>query len=732
MMSQRRILPFLVIASVLGLPLAAVAPAWAQAAAAPATEPAVSPLQQTVEDFWHYAKIASYDRAATEAGKVLTATAEPVEVLQTFETVAAAHHDDVFERLLGWQRVAPLKDSSRKLLELLNKGLLTRREDPKYIESNINRLTVSERGFQLGLERLQQSGEVAVPYMIAYLRNPEKKDYHFAIQRAMKAIGRPVLNPLVAATEMKDPGTLVVVCDTLGDLGYDMAVPYLVRLVKAKDTAGPVRDAALAAVRKLNAGDANVLSPAQLFYDLGERFYYDNAIRSSTPVGFVWYWDDARGLSRKNVPPAIFNEIMAMRSAEYVLKLEPARSDAVSLWLAANYKREAELPEGAADATRAEGQPDAHYYGVSAGTKHLSSALARALRDHNAAVALRVIRSLQEIVGESNFLSGEESRPLLQAMQYPDRLVRFEAAFAVASALPQRPFEGQDRVVPILGEALAQTGKSGALVVVSSQDQLNTLLETLKKIGYNVAGAVTADAALAALPQLPAVDVIIFSEDLDGGQRDRLEGAAQQNPRLQRSARLVITRTEASPYSVQATQNPLITTTTTIEQEPLTAKLDAARTRSGALPMDEKQATAYSLRAADLLAKLAISRGQVLDVAVSRPTLLASIEDARPEIVKAAAAVLSYVNGQDVQAGLLARALDEKTADDLRVVLYKAVASNAKFFGNRLDQTQVESLRKIVEKAEKLDVRSAAAEAYGALSLPPEEVKTLIVDQSRM
>ena len=57
--------------------------------------------------------------------------------------------------------------------------------------------------------------------------------------------------------------------------------------------------------------------------------------------------------------------------AEYSLKLGGSSGDALSLWLAANYKREVELPEGATDPTRPEGQPNAHYYGVSAGAKYI-------------------------------------------------------------------------------------------------------------------------------------------------------------------------------------------------------------------------------------------------------------------------------------------------------------------------------------------------------------------------
>ena len=102
------------------------------------------------------------------------------------------------------------------------------------------------------------------------------------------------------------------------------------------------------------------------------------------PVGYMWYWTDDKGLVKIDVPAPIFNELMAMRACEYSLKLGGSQGDALSLWLASNYKREVELPQGQVDPTRAPGQPDAHYYGVSAGAQYLNAALARTLRQYGA------------------------------------------------------------------------------------------------------------------------------------------------------------------------------------------------------------------------------------------------------------------------------------------------------------------------------------------------------------
>ena len=169
-----------------------------------------------------------------------------------------------------------------------------------------------------------------------------------------------------------------------------------------------------------------------------------------------------------------------------------------------------------------------------------------------------------------------------------------------------------------------------------------------------------------------------------------------------------------SPYAAQSIDNIIVNVVKDDDLNALAPAANTARTRSGSLPLDDKTATDYALRSADLMAKLAISRGQVLDLMVAQPNLLGALEDARPEVVKAAGKVLALLDSRAAQGSLLDKAVDDKTADDVKISLFKSTATNAKFFGNRLDDDQVTKLQKVVEAAANLDVRTAAAEARGA------------------
>lgn len=703
-------------------------------------------LLNAVENFWHYGKIARYDLALAEAQNVLARADQPAAVLKAFEQIAERHNDEdqLDAWLLRWQGTQQLKDVTSQIIGVLNQGRSLRRADPYAIQRNIERLINPGRGYILAVRELRESGELAVPIMIDYLRDPGKQKYHDAIRNALRDLGRLALNPLVAATETRNQDLLIPVITALGDIGYSAALPYLDRLAVSQEHTAAARQAAAQAIARMGVNPQQ-LNPSELFYELGEKFYYDNADitadkRDPNAPANVWYWDEQKGLVRTQVPQGIFNEIMAMRAAEYSLKLGQAQGDALSLWLASNYKREAELPQGVEDPTRAENQPSAHFYGVDSGASYLNNALARGLRDRNSQVALRVIKSLQEIVGRTNLFAGQQgvggAPALIAAMASPDRLVRFESAFAVASALPQQSFEGQDRVVPLLAEAMSQTGVPSVLVLMPTQDRANATVNELRQNGYAAVGATGAEQAVAGSDQLPAVDVILISEELGPQQVDQMLSLAAQNGKLAGAAKVVVVRSGASPYTARAITEPLLSVTQAQDIEGLRTAVEQARAKASALPIDQQAAATYALRAAELLRQIALTQTQaqndVLNLGLAEQTVLAALNDSRPDVVKAAGEVLGYLNSSPAQAALLQTVLAQTTADDVRISLLNSASTNAKFFGNRLNTQQVAMLEQLINAATNQDVKNAAGEFRGALNLPADQAKTLIVQQSRV
>lgn len=736
-----------------GTPPAAPAPATpAPDQAAPAAPgaadqsqtPAANPLQNDVDDYWHWGVVGRYDLAAASGEKVLQEGSDPRAVLEAFEATAKERQDNLDQWLLRWRTLDPtatndkteqaniqkMKDVTVKLIDKVNAGYATRRSDPTFIENTIKAMSANERAYENGMARLNNSGELAVPIIIDFLRNPSQRQYHSVCRRALRDLKRKALNPLLAATEMKEAGTLAEVVAALGDIGYDTAIPYLARIAQAPDTNAGVKQAAVQSLAQLNAGNVSSIKPADGFYQLSERFYYGNApIQPEDKVGYIWFWDQQKGLGKVDVPAAIFNDRMSMRESEYALKSNPDKGEAVSLWLAANNKREADL-NGATDPISM--PADAHFYNVSAGVRYVDTALSRALNDGNAEVALKLVRSLESIIGSAS-LAGQEGGPLTQALTFPNRLVRYEAAFALASTLPTRGFPASERVIPLLVEAISQTSKPNVLVIAGSQQAFNTLQKTVSDMGYTVAGTAQPSDAVGAAQKLPAVDVIVIdARNTSEVDIANVMSAAVRTPKLQGASEVLITKTDASQYAVGAKLNPLMNTTTADDKEGLQKAIEGARKRAGSVALNDKAASGYAVRAASLLEMLALSHSQVLDPRGAQDALVGDLNDTRPEVVQAVAGVLAFLPGKQTQTALLNKANDPKVPDDVRVSLFKGLASNAQISGNTLDQSQVQELDKAIADAKAPAVKSAAAEARGALNLPSNQAQTLIVQQSKV
>lgn len=718
---------------------AATAPA---AAPAPATQPAVSipenqNLRDDVDDFWHYGKVARYDMATAFGNKLLSRPEPPLQMLQMFETTAAEHQDSLDDWMLRWQGSdnPQMAEVARKVEKVLDAGRHERRAEPKFIEANIKGLAVSERGYANHLAQLRDSGELAVPIMIDDLRDAGHAEYHDVITRALKDMGRSALNPLLTATETKDNALLLTIISVLGDVRYDAPIPFLARISQDQSRPADTRKAAVQALQKIGAsvnGSAiNGATASDLFYRLGEKLYYNNSDISADPRGalaYIWYWDDQKGLNYKSVPPPIFGDLMAMRCCRIALELGPGSGDSLALWLAANNKAEVDLPEGASPVVFPKDRPSANYYNVYAGAQYLNAVLSRSMADHNSAVALKVIKSLEEIVGPGRQGMGQSGNsPLVQAMQYPDRLVRYEAAFALASGQATQPFPGRERVAPLLAEAVAQTGSANLLIIAPSQGDITKLSQELK--GYGVAGGENAQAAIANASSLPWIDVIVISENLGDAQVSQAYQLAGQSPRLERVGKVILAKTQASPWFQRTINDPLTVVTASTDTAGIQKAIEDARQKAGGNGLDEKTATSYAMRAATLLQRLAEARTQVYELSTTRTQLLASLNDKRPEIVKAVADALAYMDSDQIQPSLLSRGLDDKTPDDEKVALLQSLAKNAKFHGNRLDESQIGDLQKAVESAQNLEVRTAAAEARGALNLPADQAKALIVKE---
>ena len=571
-------------------------------------------LEDNWGNFLHYMKIARLDMAKGYAQAVIAAEPDPVVILDLMEkepramvalTKAAENEYD-----------PELAELANKILAIIEQGKFARRSEPAIIAEEIRRLTPTERGRIAAVKRLKNAGEYAIPFMIDAMSDSTRRDELPHIIWALPQIGRDAIRPLAAALQTDDAAVRGEIIKALGAIGYPQSLGYLKYIVENESSA-EIRDMATMSIQQIDPAVLS-LSAAELFYRLAENYYYH--VESLAPAedaefGNIWFWDEQeRRLIREEVDRSYFYELMAMRACEWALRADAGYGKAIGLWTAAFFK--AESMGVAMPKYFGEGHTSASVYATTAGPEYLHQALARAIKDRNAYVALYTIEALATNAGEASLMYRLEMvQPLLAALSFGDKAVKYSAAIAIAGAGPKQFFGESRLVVQNLADALRENAASGG----EAQGQWN-----------------------------------------------------------------------------------------------------------GAL------ADGYALRAATVMLKLVVERNAVINLGEAQAALIDATKDSRVQIKVLAAQILAYLNSASAQRAIATMALGDENPAEIRIAAFASLAESAKINGNLLGEEQIDEIYGIVGSQEAApELRSAAASAYGALNLPSQKVKDLILDQAK-
>jgi hypothetical protein len=418
-------------------------------------------LAENWNDFLHFTRIGRFDLAKDYGQAILQSNPDPAELFRLVQENPQGY--DLAMKFAELARDEELSELTRKLLAIIDQGRFQQRTEPRIIVDEIRRLSSTPRGKMLAIRRLRDAGEYAVPFMLdamaQVIQDPSTGPRLADLIEALPQIGRPAIRPLAAALQMDNPQVNAEVIRALGAIGYAQSLPYL-KYVAEESAQADLRDLALESIHRIDPQALNTPAAA-LFFQLGERYYYhEESLAPTSGAAFanLWFWDSqARRLQRVEVNPAYFHELMSMRCCEWSLRADEQFGPAIGLWLAAYFKAEATgvaMPEYFGP-----NHAPALVYATTAGPEYLHQTLTRGVNDRNAAVALGAVEALATTAGEKSLMyTLGPSQPLLQALVFPDRAVRYSAAIAIANAGPRQPFPESRMVVQNLAEALAKSG----------------------------------------------------------------------------------------------------------------------------------------------------------------------------------------------------------------------------------------------------------------------------------
>ncbi len=678
--------------------------------------------QRLVEDFNHYVFIDRHDLAEGFAQAILDSGVTPREFLAIIED-APRLEDRFLDAVRRAEQVNVLEDEAEALLDLYEQGRLGRARDVQEINRNIELLSGTARQRLFARERLREAGEFAVPQLLNVVLDADDIAQRNEAIVLLSDMGRDALMPLTVALPNLRPQEQQTVLRIIGGLEADRRVllPYL---YQAHENAGvpATRDAARAAILRV-AGEFNEqVQVADLFRSAAERFYNDRfeGLLLAFPneeQQYLWEWLPDQGLFPTAILTPLWHEALAMRHAEAALERAPEDDLSSAIWLAANISRSIDEPADYQNPAYPPDRPSVDFYAIALGNTIAQRVLARALRDDDVQIARAAINAMQETAGGATLWQGlEGERPLLDALSYGNRQLRYDAALALASADPRESFRGSQRVVPTLAGMVSQAAERYALVVSTDLEFRQSVAEALEADGYTVLAPVNSlGQAELALAEAPSVDLMVVKEQ-PGDLRATIRSARDDERFVATPILGVTSGQEFLPLRRELRSDNLTRLLRTgVTPDELTTGALQLVTESVGAPLDDQEATEYANRALDALTQLAVSRNSVLNVDDAYLALRQGLREEDEFLRLRVAEVMSYINRAQAQQALASAAEDAVDPVEQSWMLNQLAAS-ARRHGMLVDRAVAQDIRPMLDAAD-TGVRTAAAAALGAMNL---------------
>ncbi len=694
---------------------------------------------ELIQDFVHYVRIDQHELAADFGQQLLDRGLDPRQFVALIED--ALRRDDFSDAVIVARRPTnrpALRRIAEELDKLYEDGRRARARDPQEIERNINLLTGTLRQVIIGRERLVSAGEYAMPQLLSALVQNDNLVLRNGARRVMLDMGRQAILPLVTALPGLGAARQELVVNLMSQIEYDTWLPFVYEL-SVQTNSDNVRSACERAIRmrltdRSGGGDA-----AEWFYDLAEVYYDERREVTAFPgeeYQLVWDFDPAipgSGLAATAIRTEVFHEAMAMRLCSRSLRYRAENNPAHALWIASNFSREIDTPDGYDNPLYGPDQKEAMWFATGSGVDKCQWVLGRALDSSDTPLAMDAISAIQRVAGAGDMqnpilfqdaLGARDRRPLIEALSYPNRRVQYESSLALAKTQPERNFEGAERVVPILSSAIRDASRRVGVVITPDTERAGVLRRILEAEGYETVSGANLAALATPMSDLPGVDVILVDVTTD-----------QVRPTIDEirdDARLV-----ATPVLALATgqgfevvrrrlaANPMVAVRrSAIAEAEMRNSIRALIEEASGGTISTEEAAIYATRSLDAMRDLAVARNAVFDVADAALPLVATLGDTEGGIKFKVAEVLSWINQARVQVAMMESALDAGGIE--RVQLLGHVENSAKRFGNLLDGRQVERLIDVAINSNGLEA-TAAASLMGALKLPEDRVVPLII-----
>ena len=677
-----------------------------------------------LDDFIHYSLVANVELAEAFAMKL---SLDDMSDEDFYKLVTETRERrERFDRAIGWALYVTefdLDESAAALEIRFENGRTSLIRNAVRLQESIELLRGTTRQKILAEERLKEAGEYAVPALLQTLQKSTDAKTARIVRDMLVAIQRDAVLPLSIALPHLDSNSKILIVKTLGDIGYQHAGPALVAIMQDTRESPAVRHAVAQSLARIDVNENANLSilntvVANQFFD-GQVSVLPEAVGGTN---LFWKWDIQLQLVPLDVPQEVFGDVMAMYFASQALAMNPSNENAMSVFVAANLRRDRELA-GQNDLVYGNLPYSPAFYATVFGPNVAQLVLANALDRGDTTLALEAISALSETAGATSLLSGE--KPLMRAMYYPDRRVQFESALTLASTLPTESFTGSYRVVPLLASAVRSGGEMFAIVIGDDADERREIAAFLDSNGWVVVGqGNSALGAVEAAGVVPGIDLaVVLARNADKGVA--IADAIAAIPETTVTPTFILTSGGDVQILANAIGNRDMIETANADISD-SAKLSViedllAKASGGRLSYEEQ--TAFSNRALEVLRDIALAN-TVLSVDDATGTLIDALTTADPDSQAVIAQTLAMIDDALAQHALIDAALLDGDLDE-RVMLLDEAASSVRRWGNYAAEWQLEMVIDLAENSNGY-LADAAARLNGALDQPNTSFMTFI------
>ena len=677
-----------------------------------------------LEMFVHYVLIAKPELAEAN-GKALLDSGITDAELATL--VDESNFQDRFDRAIsrGWNMSDGVSDLARTIHTRVEQGRHDLARNPDRITESIKMLVGTLRQKMFGEQRLLAAGEYAMPQLLKQIVDGTDPQLEAEVTKVIEQIKRQAVIPLCVALPEVDAGTQRKICDMLGQIGWPTAAPFLLELAQNSETPENVKLAAMRAYRRVGGQSDNVASQ---FAALARRYF--NQQQSLIPYpgdadNNFWRYDHFAGLQGTPVPTNIFCQVMAMTMARDALVHEPGDATALSLYVAADLRRENQMKSGQSDPIFGDKQYSPQFFATASGVATCQDVLSMAIEDLDTPLASDAIFALSKNAGASSILESGRRQPLIECLHYPDRRIQMDAALLLANAMPDRSFPGDFTVIPILASAVGSGENMYATVIASSDEDRRQLSTQLQGMGFTVlTGGSTYAEAEQEIVNSVGIDLIVVR-----GADSMVESTISSihNSGLTRAMPVLVVAPSTDKVAMDrmyADDRRVSVFAAGGNDDQFASTVSNLMDRASGGMMTSDDALEYTIRSLETLMAVAISNSQVYSINDAQTALLGALKTRDGAIQVMVAQVLALMDSEKAQQALLDAALS--ATGNQQIDLMNQVATSARHFGNKTMPRQVDALRTLIQSSTG-DTADAAANAYGALDLPSSETVKLIV-----